>query len=1259
MTHKLRYLFLLLFLGISSSVFAQSGGVAGTVVDEKGEPMIGAIVQVFQGGIAKGGAQTDYDGKYSIKPLSAGENYEIRVKYSSYVESRVKNVRVSPDRLTSQDFKMELSTTTLKEFKVVSYKIPLINREEPGTTTTYGSKQIEALPTHNTTDVASLAGGTYQSKSGAGLNIAGARTNGTLYIVDGVQVSGSGSPNFPPGSVDQLSVLTSGLPAKYGDATGGVVEVTTKGQSEKTQGSVGFEHSVDGYNHNLAYFNLSGPLLKKKIDSVNKKNILGYSLSGQYLYDQDNNPNYFNNYTVKADVLKQLQDNPLVLKNTSNGTVYRYASEYITDKDLETSKKRINADSKNARIVGKLDYQLSDNANVQVGGNFTYTDSKNYNASYSLFASSSMPENIAYNGRAFVRLTQKLGKSNSFDVAEEGKTKERPLISNAFYSIQADYQVDNTSQQDAAHKHNAFEYGYVGKFDVLTSPFYASSTDSITGKTGIRLVTYDNPVGVLFTPSSINPILANYTSEYYRDNTPITLQNIQQANALRNGDLPAATYSLYQNVGYAYPGYYYTNSQQYAFNVDAQFDLQPKKTKHSIEFGMYYQQRTERSYSLNASSLWNIARLLVNNHLTGLDLKNPIWVINGQQYTQSQLDSAHIIAGPNDTIIYNRQIDLANQSTFDKNLRKSLGFDVNGDHIINIEALDPSQMSVNMFSANEILNNGSPVATYYGYDYTGKRLDGQINFNDWFTKKDANGNYLRQIGAYRPNYTYGFIQDRFELPNKTLFNIGARIERFDANTKVLKDPYSLYAENTVGTSDAINNINGGKTPSNIGSNYVVYVSDNTTTAPNVIGYRNGDDWYDAQGNFIQDPTILKTLYGISTIEPYLQKTGTNRALTMKDAGYDPNTSFTDYTPQVSVMPRINFTFPIADQSMFYAHYDIVVQRPKSANEVLASPADYYYINQNSNSIIANPNLKPEKLFDYELGFQQALSTNSAVTISGFYKERKDMIQVRPYILAYPNTYFTYGNRDYSTTKGFVLKYDLRRINHLALQLSYTLQFAEGTGSSSTSSNGGNNQTAQGGLLSNLIAAQLPNLRFEFPLDYDSRHSIAANLDYRYDDGEGPIVGGKHILQNAGINFVFRARSGEPYTRYAQANTSVVIGGVQGSRLPWHYMMDFRIDKDFSLSFAKKNVEGRTKASHLGLTAFVYISNLLSTKDILGVYGYTGRPDDDGYIASPQGQVDASVRTNTQSYSDLYNLSRQNAGYLNNPRRINLGVSLNF
>jgi hypothetical protein len=80
---------------------------------------------------------------------------------------------------------------------------------------------------------------------------------------------------------------------------------------------------------------------------------------------------------------------------------------------------------------------------------------------------------------------------------------------------------------------------------------------------------------------------------------------------------------------------------------------------------------------------------------------------------------------------------------------------------------------------------------------------------------------------------------------------------------------------------------------------------------------------------------------------------------------------------------------------------------------------------------------------------------------------------------------------------------------------------------------------------------------------------------------------------------------------------------------------------------------------IALNAFVYVSNLLNIKDVLGVYGYTGRTDDDGFLTSTSGAQSIANSTFAPSYIDLYNYSMINPGAVNLPRRINIGINFNF
>ena len=1258
MTRTLRYLLLFVITCLSGSAFAQE--ISGRVVDDKKQELPSAVVQVYSGGILKGGTVTDYDGNYTVKPLDPGY-YDVLVLYAGFDSILTTGVVVTPGQRTTMNFSMVKHVKGLKEVVITAYKKPLIDQDKPASHV-LTKEEIAVIPTNQVTDLVATTAGVYQNQRGSDVYIGGSRNTGTLYIIDGVQVQGTAGIDMAQGSVDQLEVITSGIPANYGDVSGGVVNITSRGVAQKLTGDVRLQHSIDGYNNNLASFSVAGPLYKKKVKGeANKKPVLGFALSGDFYNDHDRYPDFNEQYTAKGDVLKNLQTNPLKITTDNSGQpVYNYASDYVTLNDLTTTRIVPHNDIQEDRLNAKLDYQVTDNMHIVAGGTFDYTKQDVYSRARDLFAPEATPIQNTYTGRAYLRFTQKFGKI--------GDTSSRhSIISNAYYSVQADYQQTYQNQWDPTFKTNIFDYAYVGKFnEAPRAPVYfQNATDSASGKTA-TVLQGSNPGAITFVRSGMNPNLANYTTQLYNSfngNNPVFLQTIQADNGLVNGDEPKYTYGLFYSPGATQSAYLKYNSSQYGLTVDASFDLLLGKTKHSIGFGLYYQQRIEKEFvgyanpnGTGTNSLWQLMRQLVSSVDNGnlaLDKTHPIFIVNGKQYTYDQVKAGAVIPGPNDTIIYNYQ-NIGN-SAFDQNLRKKLG--LNSTQDINIDAYDPSTYSLNLFSADELLNSGNPFVYYFGYGYDGTAQTGVVNFNDFWTKKDANGNYTRPIGAFSPNYIAGYLLDKFNYKDLH-FNIGARIDRYSANTKVLIDPYNEYAEKTVSqVPGSENTINGGQHPSNIGGNYVVYIDDNSSLAPSIIGYRSGNNWYDPTGKLISDPTVLKQYSGGRDPQPAL----VNPNVKITDNSFDPNQSFTDYTPQVSVQPRLSFNFPISEVADFYAHYDIYSQRPTS--NIVTTPADYYFLSSNANTIINNPNLKPQQTFDYEVGFQQKLSNSSALTISAFYKERKNMITVVPYIYAWPTTYYSYGNRDFSTTKGTSISYDLRATNHLSMTLSYTLQFAEGTGSTPTSTNsGGGQQISPNGLLQSFIEAGLPNLRYVTALDYDSRHNIVASIDYRYNEGEGPVIGGLNVLQRAGIHLIGKARSGEPYTRYTDALGSTVIGGVDGSRLPWHYGVDLRIDKDFALNHAKKHKDapaGIKPKRDLFLRAILQANNVLQTRDILGVYGYTGKPDDNGYLTSSYGQQFVPQQVNPLSYAQLYAISVNNPGNLNYARTISFALEFNF
>ena len=320
--HRNIIIFVVAFL-MSFGLFAQSGSLKGTVSDAvTGETIPMANIVVKLDGVTIIGGASDFDGNFTIKPINPGR-YSVEVSFIGYATIIQNNVLISPNKITFSDYQLSSESSVLTEVQVIEYDVPLIDADKSGSTKT--KEQITALPTRNVANVAATTAGVYQEDAGADLNVRGSRSNATAYYVDGVKIVGS-SNVLPQGAIDQMTVVTGGLPAQYGDATGGIISITTQGPSRITKG--GFEISssnlTDPYNHNLLAFNLSGPILRKK--DADRTPILGYLITAEYNHKEDSDPSAVGVPKLKDDVLLELENYPSIFIGIP--TYSDYSSSY-------------------------------------------------------------------------------------------------------------------------------------------------------------------------------------------------------------------------------------------------------------------------------------------------------------------------------------------------------------------------------------------------------------------------------------------------------------------------------------------------------------------------------------------------------------------------------------------------------------------------------------------------------------------------------------------------------------------------------------------------------------------------------------------------------------------------------------------------------------------------------------------------------------------------------------------------------------------
>jgi len=251
-----------------------------------------ANVVVLKGGAQVAGTMTDFDGKFTIPALSPGK-YTLQATYVGYKPIKIDNIVVNGGKITFvPDIKASTgSGINLKEFEVIEYEVPLISKDATSSGGTITREDIAKMPGRSATSIAQTVGGVYSQDDGStALSIRGARSSSTNTYIDGIRVRGT--QNLPKSAIEQVSVITGGIPAQYGDVTGGVVNITTRGASKDWFGGIeyltsGYKsgdnvYGLDNFGYNLLAGSVSGPILTKKDSLGNRKEaIMGFFISGE------------------------------------------------------------------------------------------------------------------------------------------------------------------------------------------------------------------------------------------------------------------------------------------------------------------------------------------------------------------------------------------------------------------------------------------------------------------------------------------------------------------------------------------------------------------------------------------------------------------------------------------------------------------------------------------------------------------------------------------------------------------------------------------------------------------------------------------------------------------------------------------------------------------------------------------------------------------------------------------------------------------
>lgn len=344
----MKYIFLILIgmLMFSSAIYAEGSGsnnqlsmtqsgnitVKGKIVDENGEPLIGA--SVIQKGTTNG-AITNIDGNFSISVPSDATLVVSFVGYKSS-EIQVEGKNTIGSISLNPDFK------ELDQVVVIGYGTQR-KAELTGSVAVVNAEEMKKVSNSNISTILAgkVAGLTITTDGQPGADpvvrlrgIGSFRNTDPLYIIDGVPMGGS-IRDFSPNDIESVQVLKDASAAIYGSrASNGVIIITTK-QGKKHEamkinysGYLGYDNVqngvydvMDAYQYgdyiNMAYTNSGVPVPA------------GYDpASSKYVDPSQVNTNWFNE-AFKTGVR---QNHNINLSGGGTNNTYNVGLDYFNQK---------------------------------------------------------------------------------------------------------------------------------------------------------------------------------------------------------------------------------------------------------------------------------------------------------------------------------------------------------------------------------------------------------------------------------------------------------------------------------------------------------------------------------------------------------------------------------------------------------------------------------------------------------------------------------------------------------------------------------------------------------------------------------------------------------------------------------------------------------------------------------------------------------------------------------------------------------------
>jgi len=375
--------------------------------------------------------------------------------------------------------------------------------------------------------------------------------------------------------------------------------------------------------------------------------------------------------------------------------------------------------------------------------------------------------------------------------------------------------------------------------------------------------------------------------------------------------------------------------------------------------------------------------------------------------------------------------------------------------------------------------------------------------------------------------------------------------------------------------------------------FAYYIQDKVEIDYLIVNVGLRFDYFEPDGKYLKDPNKINLL---DELQPPF-----------------PDSLLISAKSKSQVSPRIGISYPISDKGAIHISYGHFFQIPpfenlyRNPNFRIPLTGDFP---ENIGNTIGNADLQPQQTIMYEIGLQQALTDELGITITGYYKDIRNLLASEIFIKNEFRKFSKLVNKDYGSVKGVTLSFEKRFNNGIGASLDYTFQIAKGSASDPNAAF--NNAQSNPPIESN---KQL------VPLDWDRTHSLNFTLTLG--------APGNYIA-----SFIGRLGSGLPYTPSLQNQRT----GLENSdNRPAFYDVDFYVTKFFELVGHQFSI-------------FLKIFNLFDTLNEVNVFGDTGRAGDTLELTRNQ-TAPRGVNTTKEFFTrpDFYS----------SPRQIVIGADFSF